>query len=43
MVTKKISQILTDSSPIIEASIYTPENTTKEAIIYLHGGRLVFG
>ena len=43
MFTKKISQILTDSSPIIEASIYIPENTTKEAIIYLHGGGLVFG
>ena len=43
MVTKKISQILTDSSPIIEASIFTPEHTTKEAIIYLHGGGLVFG
>ena len=43
MFKKKISQILTDTIPTIEATIYTSENITKEPIIYLHGGGLVFG
>lgn len=43
MFKKKISQILTDTIPTIEATIYTSENISKNPIIYLHGGGLVFG
>lgn len=43
MFTKKISQILPDFSPVIEATIFTPKKITQETIIYLHGGGLVFG
>lgn len=43
MFTKKISQISTETTPIIEATIYTSNKISKEPIIYLHGGGLVFG